>query len=306
MTRLILVFLCLALCVGCDNEAARRAKKAERLYYVVFRDLEEQVETLPQTIAGYAEIAEEYADTPSGKKAAERHEQLVKAQVLLAGSDSLGDGQWVPVYSRVDSVAPGYPPAVRALGRHFFNNTYLASRSGAMTRHPAIIRTVLEIWGRQDSLWSKYEFRPTEADKAWRDKLCRQATDVARMLEGARQYAEALRIVSRGLEYGVGDDAVGHARVFAAFYTFRSARYVEGIDLARKALAYEFLEKEDRARAYHVMGLCYWRLSERGGGSSDLRKAIDALNEALRIDPELTSVRELLKELRLYQKRNPA
>ena len=306
MTRLILVFLCLALCVGCDNEAARRAKKAERLYYVVFRDLEEQVETLPQTIAGYAEIAEEYGDTPSGKKAAERHEQLVKAQVLLAGSDSLGDGQWVPVYSRVDSVAPGYPPAVRALGRHFFNNTYLASRSGAMTRHPAIIRTVLEIWGRQDSLWSKYEFRPTEADKAWRDKLCRQATDVARMLEGARQYAEALRIVSRGLEYGVGDDAVGHARVFAAFYTFRSARYAEGVDLARKALAYEFLEKEDRARAYHVMGLCYWRLSERGGGSSDLRMAIDALNEALRIDPELTHVRELLKELRVYQKRNPA
>ena len=306
MTRLILVFLCLALCAGCDNEAARRAKKAERLYYVVFRDLEEQVETLPQTIAQYAEVAEKYGDTPSGKKAAERHEQLMKAQALLAGSDSLGDGQWVPVYSRVDSVAPGYPPVVRALGRHFFNNTHLASRSGAMTRHPSIIQTVLKIWGRQDSLWSKYEFRPTEADKAWRDKLCRQATDVARMLEGVRRYGEALRVVSRGLEYGVGDDAVAHARVFAAFYTFRAARYAEGVDLAGKALAYEFLEKGDRARAHHVMGLCYWRLSERGGGSSDLQKAIDALNEALRIDPELTSVRELLKELRLYHKRNPA
>jgi tetratricopeptide (TPR) repeat protein len=306
MTRVIPVFLCLALCAGCDNEAARKAKKAERLYYVVFRDLEEQVETLPETIAQYAEISREYGDTPSGKKAAKRHDQLLKAQALLAGSDSLGAGQWVPVYTRVDSAAPGYPPVVRALGRHFFNNTYLASRSGAMTRHPTIIQTVLKIWGQQDSLWSKYEFRPTETDKAWRDKLCRQAIDVARMLEGARRYGEALHVVSRGLEYGVGEGAIALARVFAAYYTFRAARYGEGVDLARKALAYEFLDKDDRARAHHVLGLCYWRLSERGGGSSDLQKAIDALNEALRIDPELTSVRELLKELRLYQKRNPA
>ncbi len=306
MSRVIVVFLGLALCVGCDNEGARRAKKAERMYYVVFRDMEERLETLPQTIAQYSEIAEKYGDTPSGTKAAERHEQLTKAQALLAGSDSLGDGQWVSVYTRVDSVAPGYPPVVRSLGRHFYNNTYLASRSGAITRHPAIIQSVLKIWGQQDSLWSKYEFRPTPADKDWRDKLCMQATDVARMLEGVRRYPEALRVVSRGLVYGAGDDAVAHARVFAAFYTFRAARYREGVDLAGKALAYEFLANEDRARAHHVIGLCYWRLSERSKASSDLQAAIDALNEALRIDPENRAVRELLKELRLYQKRNAA
>lgn len=306
MNRVIPVILCLALCAGCDNEAARREKKAQRLYYVVFRDLEEQVDSLPQTIEQYAGIAGEYGDTPSGRKAAVRHDQLVKAQVLLAGSDSLGAGQWVPLYSRVDSVAPGYPPVVRALGRHYYNNTHLNSRSGATTRHPWIIQSVLSVWGRQDSLWSKYEFRPTEADKAWRDKLCRQATDVARMLESVRRYADALQVVSRGLEYGVGDDAIAHARVFAAYYTFRSARYEEGVDLARKALDYEFLEKENRARAHHVIGLCFWRLSERRKQPSDLQKAIDALNEALRIDPGLTHVRDLLKELRLYQKRNPA
>ena len=306
MTRVIPVILCLAMCAGCDNEAARREKKAQRLYYVVFRDLEERVESLPQTIEQYAGIAEEYGDTPSGRKASERHGQLVRAQALLAGADSLGEGQWVPLYSRVDSVAPGYPPVVRALGRHYYNNTYLNARSGATTGHPWIIQSVLSVWGMQDSLWSKYEFRPTETDKAWRDKLCRQATDVARMLESARRYAEALRIVNRGLEYGVGDDAIAHARVFASFYTFRSARYEEGVDLARKALDYEFLGKEDRARAHHVIGLCFWRLSERRNDSSDLQHAIDALNEALRIDPGLTPARELLKELRLYQKRNPA
>ncbi len=306
MARVISAFLCMAMCAGCGNEAGRREKKAGRLYYVVFRDREEQLEDLPEAIAQYAGISREYGDTPSGKKAAERYEQLVKARDLLAGSDSLGADQWVPFYSRVDSVAPGYPPVVRALGRQYFNNTHLAARSGAMTRHPAIIRSVLKIWGRQDSLWSKYEFRPTETDKAWRDKLCRQATDVARMLEGVRRYGEALQVVSRGLEYGVGEGAIAHARVFASYYSFRAARYEEGVDLARKALAYEFLEKEDSARAYHVLGLCYWRLSDRGGGPSDLQKAIDALNEALQIDPELTSVRELLKELRLYQKRNPA
>lgn len=306
MTRVIPVILCLALCAGCDNEAAHREKRAQRLYYVVFRDLEEQVDSLPQTIEQYAGIAEEYGDTPSGRKAAVRHGQLAKARALLAESDSLGAGQRVPLYSRVDSVAPGYPPVVRTLGRHFYNSTYLASRRGAMTREPEVIRSVIEIWGQQDSLWSKYEFRPTEQDKAWRDKLCRQATDVARMLEGARRYAEALQIVSRGLEYGVGDDAIAHARVFASYYTFRSARYEEGVDLARKALDYEFLEKENRARAHHVIGLCFWRLSERRKQSSDLQKAIDALNEALRIDPGLTPARDLLKELRLYQKRNPA
>ena len=126
------------------------------------------------------------------------------------------------------------------------------------------------------------------------------------MLESIRRYDEALRIVNRGLEYGTGEDAVAHARVFAAFYTFRAARYKEGIDLAMKALAYEFLENDDKARANHVMGLCYWRLYERGNGSSDLQKAIDALNEALHIDPELRAPRELLKELRQYQRRNPA
>ncbi|MDE2999359.1 MAG: hypothetical protein OXU79_09815 [Gemmatimonadota bacterium] len=306
MTRAIPVILCLAICAGCDNEAARREKKARRLYYVVFRDLEERMDSLPQTIGQYAGIAREFGDTPSGRKAAERHGQLLKAQALLAGADSLGEGQWVPLYTRVDSVAPGYPPVVRALGRHYYNNTYLTARSGATTRHPWIIRSVLTVWGLQDSLWSKYEFRPTEADKAWRDKLCRQATDVARMLESARRYPEALRVVNRGLEYGVGDDAIAHARVFASYYTFRSARYEEGVDLARKALDYELLGNEDRARAHHVIGLCYWRLSERRNDSSDLQTAIDALNEALRIDPGLTPVRELLKELRLYQKRNPA
>lgn len=306
MHKAILLFLCLAFFAGCDNEAARRAKKAERLYYVVFRDLEERVEDLPRTIAQYAGIAEEFGETPSGERAAERHGQLVKAQALLAGSDSIDAGEWIAVYSRVDSVAPGYPPVVRALGRHFYNNTYLAARSGAMTGRPELIRGVLFAWERQDSLWSKYEFRPTEEDKAWKDRLCLQATDVARMLEGVRRYPEALRIVSRGLEYAVGDDAIAHARVFAAYYTFRAARYEEGIDLARKALAYQYLEKDDQARAHHVIGLCFWRLSDRRNDASALQKAIDALNEALRIDPELTSVKELLKELRLIQKRNPA
>ena len=306
MTRAISVILCLAMCAGCDSEAQRREKRAQRLYYVVFRDMEERVEFLPRTIEQYAGIVREYGDTPSGRKAAERHGQLVRARVLLAGADSLGEGQWAPLYSRVDSIAPGYPPVVRALGRHYYNNTYLNARSGATTGHPWIIQSVLDVWARQDSLWSRYEFRPTEADKAWRDKLCRQATDVARMLESARRYAEALQVVNRGLEYGVGDEAIAHARVFASYYTFRSARYEEGVDLARKALGYEFLEEEDRARAHHVIGLCFWRLSERRNDPSDLQHAIDALNEALRIDPGLTPVKELLKELRLQQKRNPA
>ena len=306
MHRAILLFLCLALFAGCDNEAAKKARKAERLFYVVFRDMEERVEDLPQTIAQYAGIAEDYGETPSGRKAAERVAQLEAARALLAGLDSLSAGEWVSVYARVDSVAPGYPPVVRALGRHFYNNTYLASRSASMTGRSELIEGVLIAWQRQDSLWTKYEFRPTEEDKAWKDRLCRQATDVARMLEGVRRYPEALRIVSRGLEYAVGDDAIAHASVFAAYYTFRAARYEEGIELAKRALAYQYLEKDDQARAHHVIGLCFWRLSDRRNDSSALQKAIDALNEALRIDPELTSVKALLKELRLIQKRNPA
>lgn len=291
---------------GCADRRAEREKSAERMYYVAFRDLEEELERLPQAIERYGEIAGKYPDTESGKRAKVRRAQLAEAQAMLARADSLSGNNWESYYLRIHAAAPGYPPVLRKLGTYYYNNTYLGARAGAMTQHPLIVENMFRLWTVQDSLWSGYEFRPTPADRAWRDNLCRQATHIARMLEHVRRYREALQVINRGLEYGVGEDVLAHARVFASFYTFRQARYRESIDLAKEALSYEFLEKNDRARAFHVIGLCYQTIYQQSNDTADLDAAIHALNEALGIDPNMEEVRDMLKTLRKYRQTLPS
>jgi hypothetical protein len=76
--------------------------------------------------------------------------------------------------------------------------------------------------------------------------------------------------------------------------------------LAKEALTYEFLEQNDRARAYHVIGLCYSTRYSRSKSMDDLDAAINALNEAVGIEPTMTKARDLLKTLRKYRQSLPS
>ena len=210
------------------------------------------------------------------------------------------------MYEKVCVVAPGYAPAVRSLGTFYYNNTYLASRSAAMTQSSLIVDNVMDAWAKQDSLWSTYTFRPTPEDRKWRDTLCKQATQVGRMLEAVKRYEDALRAVERGLEYASGEDVIAHAEVFASFYIYRSGRFEEGIQRARKALTYEFLEKEDQARAYHVVGLCYSTLYSQNKDLKALDAAIEALNKSVGINPGNSEARDMLKSLRSHRQTIPS
>ena len=303
---IVLAGTVLLMTAGCSNRQTKEEAEADRMYYVAFRDLEEELKSLPEAIQQYSDITKKYSHTSAGKKATVRLVELESAQVELAGSDTLSGNGWIPVYTRADSVAPGYPPVTKRLGTYFYNNTYLASRSGAMTQNPTIVESVLRMWETQVRLWSRYQFRETPDDRRWRDNLCKQATQIARMLEAVRRYGDALDIVNKGLDYAIGEDVIAHARVFASFYNFRKAKYKEGIELAKEALTYEFLEQNDRARAYHVIGLCYSTRYSRSNSMDDLDAAINALNEAVGIEPTMVEARDLLKTLRKYRQGLPS
>ena len=288
--------------LGCADRQARQEKEAERMY-VTTGDLEEDLQTLPEAIARYRNIVERYPDTQAAKKAQERHLKLQEAQKLLAKLETVHEDSLAGFYERVCEVIPDYLAVLKKLGAVYYKDINLTSRTAARFRSKRLAERVLGVWSKQDGLWSGYAFRPISEDRRWRDRLCAQAVDVARMLEEFRRHEEALKVVNRGLEYGVGEDVKAHARVFAAFYTFRMARNREGIALAEDALSYAFLPTEDQARAYHVIGLCYTYLHQETGELADLDAAIEALNMSVNIDSSMKHARDLLKKLRIQRRR---
>ena len=288
--------------VGCQGWNAEAQKEAER-QVVAVRNLEEDLDDLPRAIQRYREIAGKFSGTKAGRKARERYLKLSQVEEILAGIEARPKEDRLAAYRKASTLLPDYPPSLRKVGAFNFNRTYLYSRTAAKLRDEATANDVVEVWNEQDSLWSQYTFRATALDREWRDRLCKQAVDVARMLEAFRRYAEALEIVDRGLEYAANEDVKAHARVFASFYTFRRARFEAAIKLAEKALAYEFLSREDRSRAYHAIGLSYMYIHEDTGQLSDLDAGIKALNEAVLIDSSMAEAKRLLKVLRIQRER---
>ena len=305
MHRFRLSYVCLAglLTFGCGGQDARLEKEAQAAYYLVHRDSEDSIDRLSQALEDYSALAAKYTGTQTAQEALDRVEQLKLAGALLAKADSVPKDSLKVFYRRAVDLAPGYAPAVRKLGTLYYNDTHLGGRSAAMLGSDEIADRVLRTWRQQDSLWSDFRFRPTPGDREWQDRLCKQATDVARMLESIRRYGEALQVVSRGLHYGAGEDVVFRAKVFAAFYTFRAARYEEAIALAGEALAYEHLSDNSKGRAYHVIGLSRLQLHERTKDLADLDAAIEALNASVGADPSMGEARKLLKALREQRQR---
>lgn len=297
--------LALAVLAGCagprgdEQDAARQVLSA--------RDLEEELDALPQAIARYAEIAEKFSGNPSAKKAEMRKRMLERAQVVLNRRSEVSEDSLQALYESAIAIAPDYLAVLKRLGTIYINQTHLSARAAAQTGIIEMKDQVLVTWEKQVQMWSQYEFRPIPSDRVWQDHLCTHAMDVARMLLGRfQEYERALTVLNRGMAFASGEDVKARAKVYMAYSTFRHGKmedFERGIALAEEALAYKFLPDEDRARAYHVIGLCYTYIYQDSRELPDLDAAIKALNECVNIDSDMHEAKELLKSLRQQRDR---
>lgn len=307
--RFLLGVIVCGLLVACSPDKSTE-QQAERLMTTA-RDLEMAFDDLPKAIARYAEIVAKFSDTKAAKRAEQRHTQLVKAQAMLDGVLPEDQDSLVAHYEQTAAIAPGYFALLKRLGTIYFNQTHLSAPSAVKTRFVDMKDYTVEVWEKQDQLWQTYAFRPQPSDRHWQDNLCRQAIEIAEMLVRPEfgDYERAYGVMQRGLHYGNSEDVRSKAKVVAAFCAFRKGKkenLQEGIKLAEEALKYEFLDDEDRGRAYHVIGLCYTYLHQDSGEMADLDAAIKALNECMNIDSGRSDVRELLKNLRQTREKLPS
>ena len=292
--------------LGCGGRDARESDAQHALASA--RDLEEELTDLPQAIERYGEIAAQFPRTQAAQTARSRRAMLELAQARLAGRETIPQDSTQVFYEGVVEVAPDYFAALKKLGTNYSNqlhlNTLLAAKMGMVS----VKDHCLKIWAKQDSMWSRYSFRPIPSNRFWQDQLCKDALKVTQMsiAQAFRDYDRALAVINRGLAYASGKDVIAQAKVYAAYCTFwqgASSDLYRGIALANEALSYEFLSDNNRARAHHVIGLCHTYLYQDSKDVADLDKAIKALNEAVNIDEKMGDARELLKSLRQQRAR---
>lgn len=297
--------LALAILAGCAGPRGDEQEAARQM--LLARDLEEEFDALPKAITRYGEIAENFSGNPSAKKAGQRKQMLERAQALLSRRSEVREDSLQALYESVLPVAPDYLALLKRLGTIYINQTHLAARAAAQTGIIEMKDQVMVTWGKQVGMWDRYDFRPIPADRVWQDHLGRHALDVAQMLMGRfYEYEQAMQVLERGMAFASGDDVKARLKVHMAYGRFRHGKtedLVRGIALAEEALAYPFLADEDRARAYHVIGLCHTYIYQESQALSDLDAAIRALNECVNIDSGMTEARDLLKSLRQQRDR---
>jgi tetratricopeptide (TPR) repeat protein len=303
---MLMVVLMLGIGAGCSGKADQEQEAQRQVLSV--RDLEEELETLPQAISRYSEIAQKYSGTPAAEKAKQRKEKLDQVQELLSKNQHLPSDQLQEVYESALSLAPDYLAVLKKLGTIYFNQTHLAALGAVNTGIIEMQEGVIETWNKQSKIWSAYEFRAIPDDRLWQDRLCKQAIDVTKMLidQRYREYEKGLRVIQEGLAFAAGEDVKAQAKVYAAYCTFWKGKkedFEKGIAFAQEALAYDFLPDEDKARAYHVTGLCYTYLYQDTKKMADLDAAIKALNECVNIDNDMAEAKDLLKGLRQQRDR---
>jgi len=309
MMRFVWGVLCCVFLAGCAADKTSE-QQAERML-VTARDLEDGMDTLPNAIARYAEVVAKYPKTEAAKSASSRQDQLLKIQEMFAEGLPEDPDSVVAFYEKATRVAPGYFALLKKLGTIYFNQTTLLNPSAVKTRYKGYKDESVVVWEKQDKLWQTYTFRPLPSDRLWQDNLCRQAIDVAEMLidKEFSEFDRASNVLQRGLHYGNSEDVRAKAKVVAGFCAFRKGKkenLQEGIALSKEALDYEFLTDMDRARAYHVIGLCYTYLHQDTGEMADLDAAIKALNECVNIDSGMADARDLLKSLRQIREKLPS
>jgi tetratricopeptide (TPR) repeat protein len=217
---------------------------------------------------------------------------------MIEGFKAVPEDSLPSVAEAILKNAPNYEPVLHRLGHHYANRSKLYTRAASKWRNQGMTAKLKRVWAFQDSLWSGYPFRPTHKDRTMRDALCLHGTNVARMFEGINRYNEALGAIYRALSYGSGKDELARAKVFGAFYRYRTGNADGAIAFAKEALKNEDLEDALRARAYHVIGLVSIGRYQDHKSIVDLDEAIKFLNEAVGLDPGNGNARALLKELR--------
>ena len=287
--------------MGCGGQDTREPE-AQRVLASA-RDLEEELDDLPQAIARYGEISAQFPQTEAEKTARARRAMLEQVQTRLAEREAVSEDSLEAFYEAVVEIAPDYFAALKKLGTNYSNQMHFSTRFAAKTGAVAYKEQAIGIWEKQDRMWSRYAFRPIPSNRFWQDQVCKNALDVTEMLiaNPFREYDLALRVINRGLEYASGEDVISQAKVFAAYCTFwqgKAEDFQQGVALAKEALSYEFLSDNDRARAYHVIGLCYAYIYQDSEDMAHLDEAIKALNEAVNIDGNMGEAKALLKALR--------
>ena len=292
--------------VGCGGQSALESD-AQRLLASV-RDMEEELVDLPQAIARYGEISAQFPNTEAEKTARARRAMLEQVQARLANREAISKDSILVFYEGVVEIAPDYFAALKKLGTHYSNQIHLITRFAANTGAMQIKEQAIGIWEKQDRLWSRYTFRPIPSNRFWQDQLCKDALNITEMLiaKSFREYDRAQSIINKGLDYASGEDVISRAKVYAAYCVFwqgKAEDFQQGVVLAKEALSYEFLSDNDRARAYHVIGLCYAYIYQDTEDMTHLDEAIRALNEAVNIDGNMGEAKLLLKELRQQRER---
>ena len=292
--------------VGCGGQSTLE-NDAQRMLASV-RDLEEELADLPQAIAQYGEISAQFPHTEAEKTARARRAMLERVQTRLAEREAVPEDSIEAFDEGVVEIAPDYFAALKKLGTHYSNQIHFTTRFAANTGAVQIKEQAIGIWEKQDRRWSRYTFRPISSNRFWQDQLCKDALNITEMLidKSFREYNHALSIINKGLDYASGEDVISRAKVYAAYCTFwqgEAEDYHQGIALAKEALSYEFLSDNNRARAYHVIGLCYTYIYQDSEDMAHLDEAVKALNEALNINGNMGDAKELLKALRQQRER---
>ena len=287
--------------IGCGGQS-NLENDAQRMLASV-RDLEEELADLPQAIARYGEISAQFPHTEAEKTARARRAMLERVQARLAEREVIPKDSIEAFYEAVVEIAPDYFAALKKLGTNYSNQIHFTTRFAANTGAVQIKEQAIGIWEKQDRLWSRYAFRPIPSNRFWQDQLCKDTLNITEMLidKSFREYNHALGIINKGLDYASGEDVISRAKVYAAYCTFwqgKAEDFHQGVVLAKEALSYEFLSDNNRARAYHVIGLCYAYIYQDSEDMAHLDEAIKALNEAVNIDGNMGDAKELLKALR--------
>ena len=287
--------------IGCGGQSPLE-NDAQRMLASV-RDLEEELADLPQAIARYGEISAQFPHTEAEKTARARRAILERVQMRLAEREAVPEDSIEAFYEGVVEIAPDYFAALKKLGTNYSNQIHFTTRFAANTGAVQIKEQAIGIWEKQDRMWSRYTFRPIPSNRFWQDQLCKDALNITEMLidKSFREYDRALSIINKGLDYASGEDVISRAKVYAAYCTFwqgETEDFHQGVTLAKEALSYEFLSDNNRARAYHVIGLCYAYIYQDSEDMAHLDEAIKALNEAVNIDGNMGEAKQLLKALR--------
>ncbi len=295
----VLLILVLVWTGGCAKK--EEVREGERMA-VRARLLEDSPDSLAEAVALYRQVAGRFSGLPAGQQAGDRAERLARVEEVYrrTGKTVVGDSAVIQFCREVLTIAPDYRPAIRRLGGLYHGQIDFVAQLAANPawHNEGLMKQAWSLWQEQDRLWSGYDFRPQGEDREWGDRLCRSSQVVANMLSKYDRYADALATVERGLSYARTDAEAARAKVYAAYYHFWLRHFEKTTNLAQEALDSGLLEKDEKARAYHAMGLGYTYLFQDSKDMGRLEKAIQALNESLLIEPQNPPARELLRTLR--------